>query len=407
MKVLVLAHGHPSKHKGGGEVSAYALHTLLLAAGHESVFAGWGGFEAEHSEAALKLSETEYELYTSCNFFDFSAASENVGNALTQILLQHKPDVIHLHHYVHIGIEVAALAKRLLPRCKVVLTLHEYLAICMNNGQMLTSSKELCAGYAPERCVQCFPQHSEADFFRRRLSIGSALSYVDQFIAPSEFLRQRYIDWGLAPSKIHTIENPIQPNILKPVEASVAPTEAGQPWVLGFFGQINYYKGLDVVLDGIELAHKRGLAVQLNIHGKFSDVTGQEYIEKLKKQIDSNPNVFKYFGPYAQADVHELMAACHFVVMGSRWYENSPVVIREAVAAGRPLLVPKLGGMEEKAKETGMFFAASSPESFVSSVINLNAGQYSNLSMKAISCAEKEQRQYLQDFSTLLRIYSF
>jgi glycosyltransferase involved in cell wall biosynthesis len=385
-------------------VAAYALHCMLLAAGHESVFAGWGGFEAEHPEALLKLNDTEYELYTSCNFFDFSAATENVGNALTQILQHHKPEVIHLHHYVHIGIEVAALAKRLLPRCKVVLTLHEYLAICMNNGQMLTSRKELCEGYALDRCVQCFPHYSEADFFRRRLSVMSAFSYVDQFIAPSEFLRQRYVDWGLDSSKIHTIENPIE-SVLSKTYIPAAPPAREQPWVLGFFGQINYYKGLDLLLDGVELASSQGASVQLNIHGKFSDVTGVEYIEKLKARIESNPEIFRYFGPYAQVDVHELMVACHFITMGSRWYENSPVVIREAIATGRPLLVPELGGMSEKANASGMFFAANSPESLSNVLCGLNESDYLQLSEKASNRAQKEPACIADSFKKVLGIY--
>ena len=45
------------------------------------------------------------------------------------------------------------------------------------------------------------------------------------------------------------------------------------------------------------------------------------------------------------------MAATDFVVMASRWWENSPVVIQEAYAAERPLVVPGLGGMAEKVQD--------------------------------------------------------
>jgi glycosyltransferase involved in cell wall biosynthesis len=44
--------------------------------------------------------------------------------------------------------------------------------------------------------------------------------------------------------------------------------------------------------------------------------------------------------------------------MTSKWWENSPVVIQEAYACGRPLIVPGIGGMKEKIVDqvTGLHF---------------------------------------------------
>ena len=404
MNILTLAHGHPRKHKGGGEVAAYAMHSLLQASGHHSVFVGWGGFESEHSQPHLRLNDHEYELYSSCNFFDFSSASNNALQALSHLLSTHQPDVVHLHHYVHVGIEVAALVKRLLPRCKVLLTLHEYLAICMNNGQLVTTDKLLCQGATLERCVQCFPQHSEADFFRRRVFIQAALSYVDHFIAPSEFLRQRYIDWGLEAQRIHTIENPL-PSVQHHTAWPQTPPKNNQEWVLGFFGQINYYKGLDVILEGVSQALLRGATVRVNIHGKYSEVTGTDYIESLQAHINALGAAAHFAGPYQQGDVLGLMSACHFVVMGSRWYENSPVVIREAIAAARPLLVPKLGGMEEKAQGSGLFFAANTPHALADVLCGMQAEHYQQLSAQAMHRAQQEKKEFEQSLSRIIHLY--
>jgi glycosyltransferase involved in cell wall biosynthesis len=67
-------------------------------------------------------------------------------------------------------------------------------------------------------------------------------------------------------------------------------------------------------------------------------------------------------GPYQQDQIPELMASVAWVVMGSRWRENAPVVIEEALACGRPLLVPDLGGMAEKVRDglDGYFFPVGS-----------------------------------------------
>ena len=44
-------------------------------------------------------------------------------------------------------------------------------------------------------------------------------------------------------------------------------------------------------------------------------------------------------------------AAIDLLVVPSVWFENSPLVIHEALAAGTPLLVSDLGGMAELVEE--------------------------------------------------------
>jgi glycosyltransferase involved in cell wall biosynthesis len=44
------------------------------------------------------------------------------------------------------------------------------------------------------------------------------------------------------------------------------------------------------------------------------------------------------------------MSNIDWLVMGSIWWENSPVVIQEAFKFGRPVICPDIGGMAEKVK---------------------------------------------------------
>ena len=50
---------------------------------------------------------------------------------------------------------------------------------------------------SPRRCNQCFPDITPATFYMRKRFIQSHLRVVDVFLAPSEFLLQRYIEWGI------------------------------------------------------------------------------------------------------------------------------------------------------------------------------------------------------------------
>jgi glycosyltransferase involved in cell wall biosynthesis len=44
------------------------------------------------------------------------------------------------------------------------------------------------------------------------------------------------------------------------------------------------------------------------------------------------------------------MESVDWVVMGSIWWENSPLVIQEAYKFGKPVICPDIGGMAEKVK---------------------------------------------------------
>jgi glycosyltransferase involved in cell wall biosynthesis len=55
-------------------------------------------------------------------------------------------------------------------------------------------------------------------------------------------------------------------------------------------------------------------------------------------------------GAYDNTRVHALMQGCHAVLVPSIWWENSPLVIQEAFASGRPVICSDIGGMAEKVR---------------------------------------------------------
>src|SRR6185436_9801746 len=118
------------------------------------------------------------------------------------------PHILHFHHYANFGVETFLIARRALPEAKIVLTLHEFQAICNHYGQMVTRPhRRLCYASSPRECHNCFPEFSEGDFFLRRAYIQRFFDLVDAFISPSRFLADRYIAWGVPAGKISVIEN--------------------------------------------------------------------------------------------------------------------------------------------------------------------------------------------------------
>jgi glycosyltransferase involved in cell wall biosynthesis len=409
MRVLVIAHGHPALQKGGGEVAAYSVFQMLKSNGHASVFLGWSGKEVASGGAESDLSrlaQDDYLINGRVDYFDFSSRTMSLRSSLETLFREHEFDVVHMHHYVHIGIEIAAIAKAIKPTVRTVLTLHEYLAICNNHGQLFTTNGMVCSGYRPERCVKCFPSRSQEEFFMRELTIKAAFSFVDVFISPSKFLKERYCEWGLKKDRVFVIENPlpIRPDVQMQTSE---PIEEPSEWRLGFFGQINFYKGVDILLEGIKLANRVGHRFTIGIHGKMAPIGAMpDYLGELQALLQSLEGTAVVHGAYNQEDVIRLMQEYHFVAMGSRWYENSPVVIQEAIAAGRPLIVPGHGGMMEKVQGIGITYDPNSSLSLCDRLLSLNYAKYRELSREVdimqTNCTERASN----DFKMVLDLYS-
>src|SRR3546814_20916506 len=70
-----------------------------------------------------------------------------------------------------------------------------------------TGEFKLCSRESFDECRQCFPHKTAEDFWMRKHYFQSYFKLIDGFVAPSEFLRQRYIQWGLKPEQIQVVEN--------------------------------------------------------------------------------------------------------------------------------------------------------------------------------------------------------
>ena len=126
---------------------------------------------------------------------------------LYSILKDLNPTIIHIHHYVHIGLDLLHALRRWFPDAKVILTLHEYWGLCPYEGRLLKRNGKFCDGPEPDECASCVGEDRRLPLAVRRLRIDHYFSQIDQFISPSHFLKQRYVDWGLDSDKIVVLEN--------------------------------------------------------------------------------------------------------------------------------------------------------------------------------------------------------
>lgn len=368
MRVLVISHGHPAFSIGGAEIASHALFRALNARGAEAFYLARAAppirRHANTPLMSLRLNERETFLHTDSwdEFWLSNSGLADLGTAFASYLAQVRPDAVHFHHVIGLGVEAIAQVRRQLPHARVVITFHEYLPICPNHGQMVkTRHRALCHESSPNACHACFPERSPSELFQREQHLRAHLMLADAFVSPSRFLVDRYRAWGLPEDRFHVIENGLDG---APVPHRRLST-GGRRNRFAFFGQVTEFKGLQVVLEAVTRVPDAiwGDAT-LNVFGGNLEFQPDAFRARFADLMDKAGRRARFHGSYRPEDLPRLMAGVDWTIVPSIWWENSPVVIQESFLHRRPLIVSDIGGMAEKVTDgvNGLHFRTGSPE---------------------------------------------
>ncbi len=372
-KVLYVVHNHPAFSPGGAEIYALDVYeqmkssqdfepVLLARTGPQNGLRGWphpglrlARFNSDPNQYLIYSDPTEFDW-----FYGVSRTKDLVVRHYREFLLAIQPDVVHFQHTAGLGYDLIRETRNTLPNAAIVYTLHEYLPICLHDGQMVRRrSLELCRGESPAACRQCYPDTPASSFFLRKHFIQSHFRLVDLFLSPSRFLRDRYIEWGIPEDKIVFEENG------RPLGAAVACQARPVRNRLAFFGQLGVYKGVDVLLKAMRLLGGAGWgnvfekgSPHLWLHGANLEHQPEVFRNTVEQLLGATRKNVTMVGRYRQDELPRLMRDIDWVVIPSIWWENSPLVIQEAYANGRPVICSDIGGMAEKVKDgvTGLHF---------------------------------------------------
>ena len=375
-KVLIISHNHPHLSPGGAEIFSYDLfHAIREHTDYKPFFlAATADKNREiHADTPFQLLvDSPDETLFWGGDFDYFYHSQKLLNFMyldfKNFLQELKPDVIHFHHTIRLGVEAIQIARQTLPEVKIVFTLHEFILICLRDGQMVRKDNdELCEYATPERCSRCFPQHSPQKFKMREEFIKTHLNLVDKFISPSHFLAQRFIDWGIPQAKMQVLENGRK---LEQTAIYRQLKEREKRQVFGFFGQINPYKGALLILEAVEyLVANNFTNFKIELFGNIAEGFPEfeaEFLDCLAKY----PDIVTHHGQYVQEEMSHLMGLIDWAIVPSVWWENSPLVIQEVFMHRRPIICSDIGGMKEKVTNNidGLHFQARNSVSLAKTI---------------------------------------
>jgi glycosyltransferase involved in cell wall biosynthesis len=247
------------------------------------------------------------------------------------------PDVVHVHNsYPSLGPAVLLAAhERGVP---VVMTVHNFRLRCPN-GIMFTDGEvcHRCEGglYAHAMMHRCFPTKRQTAAYASVLwshrFVMPVVRRISRFIAPSEFMHRRLLEWGLSADRVRLVRHFVR--------SRDTPEHGSRPGSYGaFLGRLSGEKGVGTLLRALRRAGDPPFVI-------VGDGGLRRELEALARDLELVNTTFAGWRPHDE--VGEVLAAARYVAIPSVGEDVAPLAALEALAAGRPLLVSDRGGLPE------------------------------------------------------------
>jgi glycosyltransferase involved in cell wall biosynthesis len=188
---------------------------------------------------------------------------------------------------------------------------------------------------------------------------------IDRFIAPSFFLRGKLIQGRIDRSRITVIPN------FTNLDMTAGSSDGARDEDGGHEGDYFVYTGRLLPEKGIDLL----IRAAGSIEGARLLVVGEGPIEEeLREEAERyGSGRVEFTGFLGGDDFRRTVAGARFVVLPSRWYENLPFSVMEAMAAGKPVVAYENGGVPEMVAdgETGRLCRPGDVEELAQVIIEL------------------------------------
>ena len=273
-------------------------------------------------------------------------------------------DVVHVHHLSGFGLGALRAVRGV--GVPIVMTLHDYWPLCPR-GQMLQPDGRVSPAPEPERCAECLastwphlmpsaggerrgpgerPLTTDEEAARSRTAFAlECLDLPARLFTPSPAARDVYVRAGVAAERIEVCENGIDgAELASEVDRlRSAGRDTGGEVRLGVLGTVLPSKGALELARAFREADVPGLT--LEIHGNTPPYHGDSgYVEALRSVAALDPRV-RLHGPYELGELPAILAGLDGVAAPSRWAEVYGLTVREAAAAGLPVLVSDAGDL--------------------------------------------------------------
>jgi glycosyltransferase involved in cell wall biosynthesis len=173
----------------------------------------------------------------------------------------------------------------------------------------------------------------------RATHLRECVAEMDAIIAPTRFARDRAAEWGVPPEKLRWMT-------LGAITGPTRPRPAGVRRRLAYVGTLSAHKGVHVLIEALRALSPADWT--LDVFGNPG--IDPEYGTRLRRVAGGDARI-RFRGLVAMDGQERVWPSIDLLVVPSLWWENSPLVVLEALAAGVPVVTSRTGGVPEVVPE--------------------------------------------------------
>lgn len=391
LKIVLPVHCFFPDHFYGTETYTLELAQRLKALGHHPTILS-AVYYGEKGPGASRFAYEYGGLTVDCidlntqPLYDFrqTYSRPNLYPVIKDILRERQPDIVHVTHLMgHTGVLLEVVRDLKLP---AVATLTDFFGICPNS-KLISHAGGLCMGpdSRSTNCLSCFIKGHQYLFSNWKKTAGlirndwslpwvsRAVSYLSMWpgkdespaikgvrdakaridylrklydvyacmITSTDFLHEAYVKNRFYPDKLKKINFGINLGMVKAYRKTFASIPSHVHF--GYIGQITSHKGVDLLVKAFSTL--KGAPAKLSIYGPRDQDAA--YMENLRGLISSSRCAIQFKDTFPKDQLGKVLADIDVLVIPSRWYENSPLVLLYAQATKTPVIVTDTKGMNE------------------------------------------------------------
>ena len=333
-------------------------------------------------------------------------SNAHVETVFSNFLRGGNPPIVHFQHLGDWGSLLLPLIAKHQGR-KVVISLHDYYLLCPDYNLILPDLNrcgKIMADGEDAECIYCLgtKRHHQGsgkpgplpDYLaERRLILKRVIEAADLLIAPSDFVRDRFIQayGGEIRSRIVTVPHGIEPL------QKIQPAKRKSILKVGFLGNASDRKGIFVLLLAAQILKKIKVAVQFEIFGGIPQT-----LSKLATDLG-----IVHHGIYRRTDLPRILSPINLVVMPSICEETFGFTLSESQMLGIPVLASDIGAISERIVEgkTGFLVPPNDAKALAAKLLELqrNPVLLEEVSANLRDCRLKTLEENVEDYA---RIYN-
>jgi glycosyltransferase involved in cell wall biosynthesis len=288
---------------------------------------------------------------------------------LRAMIAEFRPDVAHVRNIYH-HLSPSILWELKAQKIPVLYHLNDFKLLC-------PSYNLVCGGEACEACkggafwhaltTKCYPGlgarlalATEAYVHRW---LGTYRKCVDLFLAPSQFVRDKFIEHGWDAGKFEVLQH-FQQIETMPRHAASHDPEKNAPIL--YFGRLSPEKGVDDLLRAMKQVPEMRLVVA-------GDGPLKRELQELAASLALS-NV-EFVGHVGKTERDQRIAQSRFTVLPSHAYETFGKTILESYAQGRAVVASDLGSRRELVREgeTGVLYRTGDVNELAGAIRDLSS----------------------------------